>query len=558
MPPKRKSTVTVKTEVKTEGKPPAKKVAAKPAAKKPAKRAAAEGDAKPKRAKKPRVKAEPGPRTLALPPPAATISFASGAPRAPVRTGEVRVGPRARFARPIEKFERLERNGTVYQWDSEASGAMTMQWTAVDEPCRFVGSRTLEFSLPSGTDASSVVKKLCRGVKATRKETQRHYGPVNYDNDGEAAKPNDGVTTTVRRLEDDVAAGKILAQDDDAATFLASAASLASPAQLPKNMPPCLKCLCYVTKVDGADFSVEIRAYATRVLFYLIADPSVRNVLNGLTTLAGPVTARASPPTQLDLFATSSQNGSAAPFTLEGVMRSAEHTGCAEDPQPSRIALPMKPYQLQAIRWMRQMEGLNLNSLFWEKRAFADGGEYWFAPDLGECRLADPPAASGGLLCDEMGMGKTVELLGLVCAAPATVEQLKAPGLAKNHNEEGPLVASRATLIVVPPALVSQWVNEITKSIVASNPLSVKVFVTDKEREALIAPRSKGSQKKSEEFFAVRKRSLSRLADHDIVIVTYNTMQAGGPYAGRGDVNPCVEINQCVGRDDSARPCRKI
>ena len=151
MPPKRKSTVTVKTEkVKTEKKP------AKPAAKKPAKRAAAEGDAKPKRAKKPRVKAEPGPRTLALPPAAATIGFASGAPRAPVRTGEVRVGPRARFARPIEKFERLERNGTVYQWSSEASGAMTMQWTAVDEPCRFVGSRTLEFSLPSGTDASSV------------------------------------------------------------------------------------------------------------------------------------------------------------------------------------------------------------------------------------------------------------------------------------------------------------------------------------------------------------------------------------------------------------------
>jgi hypothetical protein len=141
-----------------------------------------------------------------------------------------------------------------------------------------------------------------------------------------------------------------------------------------------------VTKIEGAEFSVEIRAYATRVLFYLIADPSVRNVLNGLTTLAGAVTPRASPPTQLDLFATSSQNGSAAPFTLEGVMRSAEHTGCAEDPQPSRIALPMKPYQLQAIRWMRQMEGLNLNSLFWEKRAFGDGGEYWFAPDLGECR----------------------------------------------------------------------------------------------------------------------------------------------------------------------------
>ena len=37
---------------------------------------------------------------------------------------------------------------------------------------------------------------------------------------------------------------------------------------------------------------------------------------------------------------------------------------------------------------------------------------------------------------------------------------MKAPGLAKKHEEAGPLVASRATLIVVPPALVSQWVND--------------------------------------------------------------------------------------------------
>ena len=94
--------------------------------------------------------------------------------------------------------------------------------------------------------------------------------------------------------------------------------------------------------------------------------------------------------------------------------------------------------------------------------------------------------------------------------------------------------------------LISTQVNEIAKSIVAASPLSVKVFVTDKEREALIAPRSKGSQKKSEEFFAVRKRSLSELADRDIVIVTYNTMQAGGPYSYpksiRGDVNPLAQI----------------
>ena len=295
---------------------------------------------------------------------------------------------------------------------------MTMQWTAVDEPCRFVGSRTLEFSLPSGTDASSVVKKLCRGVKATRKETQRHYGPVNYDNDGEAAKPNDGVTTTVRRLEDDVAAGKILAQDDDAATFLASAASLASPAQLPKNMPPCLKCLCYVTKVDGADFSVEIRAYATRVLFYLIADPSVRNVLNGLTTLAGPVTAaRLATNTTGPLrdVLTKWKRGALHARGRHAKRRAHGLRGrpAAVEDRAADEALPAPGDQLDAPDGGPQPQ-----QLVWEKRAFADGGEYWFAPDLGECRLEEPPAASGGLLCDEMGMGKTVELLGpSVCRA---------------------------------------------------------------------------------------------------------------------------------------------
>jgi hypothetical protein len=63
---------------------------------------------------------------------------------------------------------------------------------------------------------------------------------------------------------------------------------------------------------------------------------------------------------------------------------------------------------MQALGWMLDMEALprGINALFWEERTFADGGSYHFSPALGELRLAPPPVMHGGLLCDEMGLGK--------------------------------------------------------------------------------------------------------------------------------------------------------
>ena len=79
---------------------------------------------------------------------------------------------------------------------------MTMQWTAVDEPCRFMGSRDAEFAT-AGHRRLERREEALPG-RATRKKLKA-LRPVNYD-DGEAAA-NDGVTTTVP-LEDDVAAGR--------------------------------------------------------------------------------------------------------------------------------------------------------------------------------------------------------------------------------------------------------------------------------------------------------------------------------------------------------------
>jgi len=58
-----------------------------------------------------------------------------------------------------------------------------------------------------------------------------------------------------------------------------------------------------------------------------------------------------------------------------------------------------------------------LNGYFWEKWEWADGGgndAMWYFPLAGEARLVEPPHSTGGLLCEEMGLGKTVELLSVV------------------------------------------------------------------------------------------------------------------------------------------------
>jgi len=60
-----------------------------------------------------------------------------------------------------------------------------------------------------------------------------------------------------------------------------------------------------------------------------------------------------------------------------------------------------------------------------------------------------PQGPHGGILGDEMGLGKTVQVLACMAANPPMEEDVKAGAV--------------ATLIVVPAASLSQWVNEIRK-----------------------------------------------------------------------------------------------
>lgn len=161
-------------------------------------------------------------------------------------------------------------------------------------------------------------------------------------------------------------------------------------------------------------------------------------------------------------------------YSVRGFLKLIENTGNNVSNWPeieaiigSTLKLSLMLHQKHAICWMVQMEslgGFGLNSILWEEREFWDGGKYYYSPALGQMRLSAPCRMHGGLLCDEMGLGKTIELLGLVTA---TLGELKKEADTAKENKDATTesTSSHATLIVVPPALVGQWLAEIDKAV---------------------------------------------------------------------------------------------
>lgn len=173
------------------------------------------------------------------------------------------------------------------------------------------------------------------------------------------------------------------------------------------------------------------------------------------------------------------------------------------------------PHQKQALHWMLGREKLldmdspeyrdSESGRLWVKK----GNEYQCVI-TGVSSLTKPSMCRGGIIADDMGLGKSLEVLSLIATADYVGELAKNRGSmffapkAKKVNQEGRII-SPGTLIVCPLSTISNWETQIENHMQKPTFTSYVYHGPNRIQDAM------------------------HLAKFEIVLATYNTI--GSEYA---------------------------
>jgi E3 ubiquitin-protein ligase SHPRH len=179
------------------------------------------------------------------------------------------------------------------------------------------------------------------------------------------------------------------------------------------------------------------------------------------------------------------------------------------------------PFQNRAVRWLLEKEGMESLSDGRvvprpQKRAelpdsfqeFVDAdGRRCFASQLYKVVTTDlsgwndaGKSLKGGILAEEMGLGKSVEMILLICLHQRTM--IKNESGKDAHSDS--LIKSRATLIITPPAILEQWKQELLNHAPALSVFDYTGFQRQKNM--------------------TDEDLIRMLAEHDVVLTTYNVL----------------------------------
>ncbi|KAG8745984.1 Multiple RNA-binding domain-containing protein 1 [Ceratobasidium sp. 414] len=237
----------------------------------------------------------------------------------------------------------------------------------------------------------------------------------------------------------------------------------------------------------------------------------------------------------------------------------------ATNMQPAGLVPALLPFQRRSVAWLLQREGQMTGAAIpdakelppgWEKvmplatnaieenkkdGPTGESGTWYYNPLLGELRrtIPDETAPLGGMLCEEMGLGKTVECIAMILHHRALATSILKPSW--RDEEMGVEVTPvNTTLIVTPPQLLVQWIDEL-----ARHAPTLRVFHyrgwrhepripnTERDANANTTPNKKKRKRSDEDEdeddeppAGLQGETWNDLVrEHDVVVTTYQILQ---------------------------------
>lgn len=176
---------------------------------------------------------------------------------------------------------------------------------------------------------------------------------------------------------------------------------------------------------------------------------------------------------------------------------------------PSKLQTPLLPYQRQALAWLLEKESPSLPAIGSEdavqlwKRSKNQSNIFTNIATNFSLKNREPTLASGGILSDDMGMGKTLEMISLIVGDADTSS------------------SSKTSLIIAPVGVMSNWSGQIAQHVKTEHALRVLTY--------------HGSGKKP--------MTAKDFAEYDVVITSYGTLATD--YLPRGKKeSPAVSRTQ--------------
>ena len=196
-------------------------------------------------------------------------------------------------------------------------------------------------------------------------------------------------------------------------------------------------------------------------------------------------------------------------------------------PRTDELQCKLYPFQQRAVQWLLGREGAQIASRHtgtpielphgFVSTTDADGRRCYISRFMGivttdaqvPMRMGSDPR--GGILAEEMGLGKTVEMMALMCLH-------KQDPSSKRTSSQSHLPQTSATLIITPPAILQQWKTELE-----TLAPSLSVFIYN-------GLRVEAGKRDYDEL-------LMRCTQHDVILTTYNVLGKEIHYAESADRN---------------------